>query len=282
MHLLAAINNNVEEWRALQHFDQDKPRLPLPYAFGGAFLKVGHTLSAIDLCSTADKKQVSPFKSLYYKNELGSALKDVDITALSGSNALKALLKQSFTPLSRNNILYFTYVFSPQNPSLKYMVNDMAIQLLSRAAKGIVLMTAEQETAAKAQFDDSLPVLRLRCGIDTAFYRVPSSLSDIPELQKSKVETLLTEPYVIMPGDELRYNDDAIKFVERTGIRLVRISQYSSKSNTEKLKQDIAERKLGDRLVVFENISYAFLRFLYQLTLFPLSNMIVQIDNSMT
>jgi hypothetical protein len=264
MHLLAAINNNVEEWRALQHFDQDKPRLPLPYAFGGAFLKVGHTLSAIDLCSTADKKQISPFKSLYYKNEFGSALKGVDVAALWGSDALKALLKQSLTPASRKNILYFTYVIAPENPSGRQRINDMAIQVLARSAKGIVLMTAEQEAAAHKLFAGSLPVIRLRCGIDTAFYRGEASLSDVPEKHRSTVEALLAEPYVIMPGDELRYNDDAIHFVENTGIRLVRVSQYGAKSNTEKLKRDITERKLGDRLVVFENISYAFLRFLFQ------------------
>jgi len=264
MHLLAAINNNVDEWEALQHYDKNKPRLPLPYAFGGAFLKAGHTLSAIDLYSKADKKQISPFKSLYYKNELGNALKSVDVAALWGGDALKAILKQSIMPKTKNNILYFTYVFAPKEASMKHKLHDLAIKILAGPAKGIVLMTAEQQLAAQELFDDSLPVIRLRCGIDSAFYREESSFADIPEAHRAIVEELLKEPYVIMPGDELRYNDDAVTFVEKSGIRLVRVSQYAAKSGTENLKQDVIERKLSDRLFVFEKISYSFLRFLFQ------------------
>ena len=123
-------------------------------------------------------------------------------------------------------------------------------------------MTAEQAQKAETEFRGRIPVIRLRCGIDTGFYRRNVGLADVPENDRERVGKLLSEPYVILPGDELRFNDDAIRFVEHSGIRLVRISQYSHKGGTEKLKRDIAERRLGDRLMVFEKIDYPFLRFL--------------------
>jgi len=264
MHLLAAINNNVDEWEALQHFDKAKPRLPLPYVFGGSFLMAGHTLSAIDLYSMADKRNISPFKSLYYKNKLGSVLEEVDIAALWGSDALMAILKQSLTPWSKKNILYFTYVFAPEHSGRKQQFLDLSIRILAKAAKGLVVMTVEQEKKALEILGNSIPVIRLRCGIDTSFYRVPSSLADIPEKYQKLIESLLSEPYVIMPGDELRFNDDAIRFVEKSGIRLVRVSQYGQKSGTEKFKQNIEECNISERVIVLEKIGYPFLRFLFQ------------------
>lgn len=264
MHLLAAINNNVDEWKALQRFDVTKPRLPLPYAFGGAFLEAEHSLSALDLLSKANKDNIVPFQALYHKSELAKALQSVDIAALWGSDALKAIFRQAVTPGSKKNILYFTYVFSPDHPDRKQRLYDWGLRALAGTAKGLVLMTGEQTRKAQTVLGKSVPVIRLRCGIDTAFYRVPASQSDIPDEFHSRIEKLLSEPYVIMPGDELRFNDDAIRFVEQSGIRLVRISQYGYKSGTDRLKEEVIKRKLSDRLMIFEKISYPFLRFLLQ------------------
>jgi len=262
MHLLVAINNNVEEWRTLQVFDSTKPRLPLPYTFGGAFLRDRHSISAFDLYSQADKHVISPFSAMYYKNELGKALASVDIAFLWGSVALKAIFRQAITPGARKNIIYFTYVFSPEQFTAKHRINKWAQRALASSAKGLVLMTGEQACKAQEMLGEAVPVVRFRCGIDTAFYREEAAFTNIPERYRGHIEKLLVEPYVIMPGDELRINEDAIRFVKQSGIRLVRISQYGDKSGTEKLKHDIDEHDLGDRLLVFEKIDYVFLRFL--------------------
>ncbi len=264
MHLLAAINNNVEEWAALHEYGKSKPRLPLSYAFGTAFLNAGHMLSAIDLCSKADKYNISPFHSLYYKREARDALKEADVAVLSGSNALRYILMQAVDPWAKKNILYLAYSIALKNPRGMKLLNEFAIKSLAGFVKAIVVMTAQQENDASEMLGNSVPIIRMRCGIDTAFYRTPSSTTDVPEKYKNLVEKLLKEPYVIMPGDELRFNDDAIQFAEKSGMRLVRISQYGYKSGTEQLKRNIVEHNLSDRLIVLEKISYPFLRFLLQ------------------
>lgn len=262
MHLLAAINNNISEWRALG-FDRDRPRLPLPYAFGAAFLQAGHSLAALDLSSKAGQSDIAPFTSLYHKDDVVEALNSVDIAGLWGSYALKTIFRQAITPGARKrNILYFTYVLAPERPGSKQRIHDWCLTALAGAIRGLVVMTCEQSLKAQAMLDGKTPVIRMRCGIDTAFYREGPQALDVPEIHRASVEKLLSEPYVIMPGDELRFNDDAIRFVEQSGIRLVRVSQYGHKSGTDKLKRGVAERGLGERLMVFEKIDYSFLRFL--------------------
>lgn len=261
MHLLTTINNNVNEWRAFG-FDRARPRLPLPYAFGAAFLQRGHSLVALDLSSKAGTVNITPFVALYHKDEVAGALNSVDIAALWGSYALRTIFRQAITPGARKNILYFTYAFAPERPGTKQRIYDWCLMALAGATRGLVVMTGEQARKAEEMLEGKTPVIRLRCGIDTAFYRDETQLLDIPVIYRERVEKLLSEPYVIMPGDELRFNDDAIRFVEQSGIRLVRVSQYGHKCGTDKLKRDVAERRLGDRLVVFEKIDYSFLRFL--------------------
>lgn len=264
MHILTAINNNVSEWAALLESDSTKPRLPLPYAFGGAFLNAGHSLSAIDIASGADTKNIDPFKSLFYKKDLYKALKNADVGVLWGTDALKFVSMQALNPYSKKDVLYFSYTFPSIHPSFKQRCLNLAVRILAREMKGIVLMTGEQVRKARSLFGSSVPVIRLRCGIDTKFYRHPSTWSDVPECYRAAVELLLKEPYVILPGDELRFNNDAITFVQKSGINLVRISQYGHKSGTLQLKQRIIRDQLDGKVFVFEKISYAFLRFLLQ------------------
>ncbi|MFZ2449497.1 MAG: hypothetical protein WAW36_03145 [Methylovulum miyakonense] len=260
MHLLSAINNNVNEWHDTLNFTEEKPRLPLPYVLGGSFKLAGHELSALDMRSGASKSETFPFKSIYYSDELTAALENVDVAILSGSFALKALLKQSLYIRMQKKILYFTYVMTPKNVSWKQRIEEVAIKLLANSARGVVVMTTEQESLARKLLGNAAPVIKLNCGIDTSFYRVQSSLSDVPEQYKCIVDELLNYPYVVMPGDQLRCNDDVLRFVENTGIRLVRITQ----SGTKLLKQKILDRGLGDRIFVFEKISYPFVRFILQ------------------
>jgi glycosyltransferase involved in cell wall biosynthesis len=131
-------------------------------------------------------------------------------------------------------------------------------------ARGVILMTEQQVASAKADLGHKVPIVRLRVGVDTQFYGRQSTDTDVPDEHRKIVESLVRTKYLILPGDELRLNDDALDVVEMTGIRLVRISQYRYKSGTNRLQQEIERRGLRDRLVLFERISYSFLRFLLQ------------------
>jgi len=122
-------------------------------------------------------------------------------------------------------------------------------------------MTNHQVTQARSDLPEKVPVLQMRVGIDTAFYRANSTFTDVPEEHRDIVEALLGEPYVILPGDELRLNDDALRIVRRTGLRLVRISQYRKGSN-HLVRERVKALGLEERVAVFEKITYKFLRFL--------------------
>ena len=263
MHLLVSIINNVKEWKESKLFNnKDKPVLPVPYNFGGSFLNADHVLSAVDYYSAANKKNSFPFKSIYYKNEIDNALDSVDISVLWGSFGLITLLKQTFNPKSKNNVIYFTFIFRSKKFNLKHSFNDLLVKALSKNIKGLVLMTGEQVRKARHFLGNRTKVIQVRIGIDTSFYRASISEKDIPNHFYDNIKSLLAEPYVIMPGDELRINDDAIHFVKKTGIKLIRVSQYGDKNNINRLIKKIKEHGLSKNLIILENISYTFLRFL--------------------
>jgi hypothetical protein len=263
MHFLTAISNNVSEWTALDVFNPDRPRLPIPYALGGAFLMAGHRLSALDRTNSVAAVGLGPFGRVYRGREITCALRDVDAALLWGGDGFKALARQAFGFAAKKKILYLSYAFCPLRPTVKQRLHDVILAALSGAALGAVFMTVEQAFRARERLDSGTPVIQFRCGIDTAFYRVRPSFEHVPEFERARVSKLLAKPYVIMPGDELRFNQDALQFVERTGIRLVRVSQYNAKSGTDELKREIATRGLEDLLMVFEKIDYKFLRFLF-------------------
>ena len=261
MHILVATNNNFHEWRVLQRLTFE-PRLPLPYMLGGAFLAAGHHLSAVDSSRATENSDINPFLAIYHWQNMAKALNSVDLAVLWGSDAVTALVRQAIRPGGKKNILIFSYVFAPCKAGCKQRLLDWSLRVLAGSARGLIFMTGEQARKAESVFQGRVPVIRLRCGIDTEFYRGEIGLSDVPEVYRRHLDALLSEPYAILAGDELRFNDDAVRFVEESGIRLVRISQYGHKSRTDKLKRDVAERRLGDKLMVFEKIDYKFLRFL--------------------
>jgi glycosyltransferase involved in cell wall biosynthesis len=123
-------------------------------------------------------------------------------------------------------------------------------------------MTAEQVEAARATLSRRSQAMQLTVGIDTEFYGQPTKLFDIAKPDLARVERLLQSPYVIMPGDELRLNEDALAVVENSPLNLVRISQYGHKNALSRLKTEVARRNLDERLLIFESISYRALRFL--------------------
>ena len=265
MHLLVAINNNIQEWRETLTRQVDRPRLPLPYAFGGAFVKRGHKLSAINVStSPCIEEPFYPFEAVYPIQDLSRAMKAVDLVALWGGHGISAVLKQIFLAPPCKCVVLNSYVWKVDRFStLRNRKLGIATQLAARFAKAVVVMTGEQAEMAGAALSGKVPVIYLRCGIDTAFYGVNSNLTDVPENYRGVIEKLLVEPYIILPGDELRFNQDALDLVTASGISLVRISQYS-KDEMVKMQKEIRRRGIEDRFFIFEKISYPFMRFLLQ------------------
>ncbi len=264
MKLLVAINNNLHEWKAALHKGVDAPRLPLVYATGAAFIARGHRLNAVDISNKIDRSESPyPFGSIYHLDQLKSAMESADIDLLWGGLGIRAIIRQLMISPPRRRVLLLTYVWNPgAGIAYKNKKLDMSARISAFFSKGVVVMTNEQAMKARHDLPASIPVLKMRCGVDTQFYRNGSSIDDVPKQYRKVVEQLLPRPFVLMLGDELRCNQDAIDIVERSGLQVVRVSQYAEKSRVDLLKLKIADRKLSDRIIVFERISYPFVRFL--------------------
>ena len=123
-------------------------------------------------------------------------------------------------------------------------------------------MTDEQVTAARRLLPSTVPVVKLTVGVDCAFYAAPTSLADLSDAERPRVEKLLQSSYAILLGDELRLNEDALTIVQNCSLNIARVCQFGDRKGAVQFKSEIERRGLQDRLVVFERISYASLRFL--------------------
>ena len=267
-HLLVSIGGNLAEWRDAMVPALDRPRLPLPYALGAALLKGRFELSAIDLrtdagASVLTEDSALPFSAIYPRDQMSAATSVTDFSLLWGRLALLTLVRQAFVSPTQRRLLFFSYVWqSYETSTLRQRIKRAFTQQAARLAGGVVLMTAEQVEAARKSLPATVPVIGLTVGIDCEFYNSNISLSDISEADRDRVERLLQLPYVILPGDELRLNNDALDLVEHAPINLVRVSQYSHKGGIAALRVEAKRRGLGDRVQIFERISYPALRFL--------------------
>jgi glycosyltransferase involved in cell wall biosynthesis len=266
MNLLACICGNVAEWQACFEPPGDRPRLPLPYAFGAACSNAGFTLSAVDFSAVAEGgADLGPFCAVYPRDQIDRALAEADLAIFWGGDGMRLSLCDALRPRRRRQIALLAYGWRERGaftPSRR--ANLLTTRFAARFARCVVAMTTEQARDARRSLPSYVSVVPLSVGIDTRYYAHPSRLADVPTEHHAAVERLLQKPYVILPGDELRLNVDALDVIEASGLRLVRISQYGHKSGTNALKEEIARRGLGERVVVFERISYAFLRVLLQ------------------
>lgn len=265
MRLLVAINDNVLEWRGALKARPNEPRLPLPYAFGAAFIRGGHTVSAVDLSGRAAAfSDTAPFERVFRLSELVPAMKSADIVLLWGGDGIRAVLTQPLLASPRRRVLLSTYVWRASVSRWRVQRLCLATRVAARFARGVVVMTHQQAEVARRELPKHVAVLRMRCGVDIHYYSEASEYSCVPHQYRQLVDRLLCRPYIVMPGDELRRNRDALDIVADSGLQLVRICQYANKSDAELLRREIVHRRLNERVVLFEHISYAFLRFLLQ------------------
>jgi glycosyltransferase involved in cell wall biosynthesis len=265
--LVVAIGGNRHEWRDTLVESCDRPRLPLPYALGGANIKAGFRMSAVDLASavpTAQQTDVEPFDAVYAAHELDGAISAADLTLLWGWHGVEAVLRRSLRRRSRRPTLC-SYVWNAEHgATLRRRAQFAIMRKAAQWANGLVLMTAEQAAAARQSMPDTVPVIQLRVGVDTRFYRHAGSVSNLNDRESVLLERACKDPFIVLPGDELRMNDDALAVVENSDFNLVRIAQYRDKSRSDEFQAEVHRRGLGNRVFVLERISYVALRLLLQ------------------
>lgn len=262
---LVQINGNVPEWRTCFSPPGEVPRLPLPFAFGAALAGEGFSLLAYDRSGKPAPNDLAPFKGYYSADAFREARDAADLVVLWGTAGVRSCIAESHRPPSCRKTVLFSYGWRPVGSvSIPRRAMLSVTRQAAHFARGVVLMTERQLASAKCDLGQKVPIVRLHVGVDTEFYSRQSTEADVPEVHRRVVASLLRTRYIILPGDELRLNGDALRVVEATGLRLVRISQYRNKNRTSLLEREIERRGLAEKVIVFERISYAFLRFLLQ------------------
>ncbi len=262
MRLLVGIHANVPEWREALASAPDRPRLPIPYAFGAAFAKAGHRLYAVDYSgSTRRATDVWPFEVVYRPKELGEALRTVDLASLWAFHGVSASWRQAFAGSRKRKVVINSYVWDTSTlPGMKKRLLGVATHVAALMSKGLVVMTEEQRALARAALPPSTPVVKLTCGIDTAFYRAPREDGLKSEALDASLREVLSSPYIAMPGDELRFNDDALAVMVRCGLPLVRICQYADPAVIAAMRGQAAKLGIADRLFILQKVGYPLLR----------------------
>lgn len=266
MNILIAVNNNFQKWYDALEQSPERPRLPLTYGFGAAFYQRGHQLLGINFSNSATQlPPTKPFKALYPKEQLLQAIKNTDLAMFWARDGISAVFKQALLPRPRRCVLLGSYVWQiGKCPTLKTKGLAILSQLAARFARGVIVMTSEQLKLAKKTLPSTVPVIQFTYGIDTAFYRLASSFSDVPENYRFITEKILAKPYIIMPGNQQRCDHQVLDMIAQSELRAVRVAQYSSSNPASWFRKQIQKRGITDRCFFFEGISSSFLRFLLQ------------------
>ena len=254
----------MQDWPGTVNRSHECPRLPLIHTFSAAFDDRNHRVFAIDYSNGANSSgSVGPFEHVYLRNELLQALKNVDLALIWGGRGISAISRQLLLSRPRRRVLLCSYIWQLGTlPTVRAVISGAANQISARFCRALIVMTDEQLVLAKQMLPARVPVIRFICGIDTSFYKVKSNYSDVPEIHRPLIEKLLCKPYVIVLGDQQRCNKDVITLVRRSDINLVRVCL--AKKTLSWFNEEIRRFELTDRLFVFREIDYVFLRFLLQ------------------
>jgi glycosyltransferase involved in cell wall biosynthesis len=252
-----------EEWVEACAGRDQRPRLPLPFVHGAAFIRRGHQVNAIaNGPDTSDSPE--PFARVFGERDLAQALRASDIALIWGFRGVKTVLLSRTTRRSRCKAIVESFVWSPRYmPSLKTKLGALMTRLGTRLSSGLVVMTRAQQSLARRHLPEGIPVIHLTVGIDTQFYR----RNDGPELSPNVgrlFEQLQGAPYVILSGDELRLETDAMRLVaKRPALHLVRIWQCSQHKR-EGFMTAARALNISDRCHLLEQVPYCDLRTLLQ------------------
>ena len=264
MRLLVEASGRMEEWQRSFEASADRPRLPLPFSTSAAFCARGHEVSAINFSDGHfSGLDAGHFRKLYGPGELKEALLENDLMLLWAATGIRAAVSNMVRLPAHRKVLLASYVWRVhQNAGWRGWRLAVTTRIAARLARAVVLMTDEQAREADHSLAARVPVLRFTWGIDSAFYRCEVAETDVSIEVRKELNDLLREPYVILAGDQLRLDNDALELVEKHNLRLVRVPQERHTANW--YRRQMRERKLEGRLFVFERVDYPTLRYLLQ------------------
>jgi len=264
MRLLVEASGRMEDWQCSFAVSAVRPRLPLPFSTSAAFCARGHEVSAIHFSDDAfSALDAGHFRKLYGPRELKKATLENDLVLLWAATGIKAIVSNMARSSAHRKVMLASYVWGvPQNVGWRGRRLAVTTRIAARFARAVALMTDEQAREAERSLAERVPVLRFTWGIDSEFYRCAGTDTNVAVDVLKELDDVLREPYVILAGDQLRLDDDALELVEKHDLRLVRVPQ--ERHTADWYRRQIRERKLEGRLFIFERVGYPALRYLLQ------------------
>ncbi len=261
MNILVGFDGNMAQWRAMPGANSEAPALPLVYPFGQAFVKRGHSLVGLQVTGNA-VAQGDPFERVYPLDRMREALGACDVALLWSWLGIRATLLSRFCG-GRPPVLLASYVWrSSGHQGWKVRFLEAATRFAARLSAGTVLMTEHQCDAARNGLGDQARVVRFTCGLDLEFYESATDLGSLPGELRSALERIAEDRFVIVAGDQLRFDEDVLSLVGDHGLRVVRVVQEVA--TADRYRCWIAERRLEDRCFILNRIPYVALRWLLQ------------------
>jgi hypothetical protein len=190
---------------------------------------------------------------------MASAAARADVAILWSAEATRLLLRPAPSPRPHTAVVMASFTWSFGRQPLSRAISAIALRLAARRAAGLVLITEEQCAAARRSVPRDVFIERMTWGVDTAFYRGEARWHDVPNSQREAVGRLMSAPYVVLAGDQLRQEDDALELARR-GVRVARVLQ--SRATAERLRREVTTRSITDHYFVFNNVPYPAFRFL--------------------
>jgi hypothetical protein len=199
------------------------------------------------------------FQRVYNRGEEAKALQAADLFLGWASHGISTMLRQ----YRQRKVVLASYVWQLRPmPFASRLRIGLTTRIAAMWARGLVFMTTEQCEEARRFLGPRVPVVKLKCGIDTRFYQTSAMLEDTPEAYQEILAKLIRRPFFVIMGDMLRDDAALLDTLKRTGLTCVRILQDPQKAAW--LRRESHARKLSERLFIFERANYLVVRFLLQ------------------
>ena len=253
------MNGRCDEWaHALDHFENhSKPRLPIPYSILAQYPKEEFQFLGINFGNTFPKRQYPFSKVVSYRNII-EARRACDLIVAWGRYALLNCFLDLFKRPGNKKTIFISYDWPCFQWKLFSFRSTYQIlqSFMAKFSRGVFVMTEEQKLSAKSYLPPWISVEKIDFRIDASFYEsFDPAVCDQAWFDKFSEENR-HRPYMVMLGDELRIEDDAIIVAKNTDMSVVRVCQYMDADTKAEILHKVSAQGLISKYHMMNNLSY--------------------------
>ncbi|MBF9040360.1 hypothetical protein LSUCC0387_05570 [Rhodobacterales bacterium LSUCC0387] len=253
------MNGRCDEWaHALDHFENhSKPRLPIPYSILAKYPRDEVHFVGISFGNELSKTKYPFSRVVSYRNII-EVRRTCDVIVAWGRYAILNCILDLFEfPRNKKTIIisYDWPCFHRQSNFLRSIYQAFQ-SFIAKFSRGVSVMTEEQKLSAKSYLPPWISVEKIDFRIDASFYKYfDPVVCDQAWFDKFSEENH-HRPYMVMLGDELRIEDDAITVAKNTEMSVVRVCQYMNADTKAEILHKVSAQGLISKYHMMNNLSY--------------------------